>query len=220
MNPKTDFSIRSFLGGYDKNFTYLVTCFRTGTQVLIDAAVDLDKIKPYINTNPKAILITHSHGDHLSFLNQYLAKYPSLIILGHPDSKKSVYNGHYEKILHNQSFKLGTIQGKAFHTPGHYYDCISYYIESVLFTGDTMFVGRTGRVIGSKSSIKDLYKSVYQIMLKLPQNTRIYPGHDYGDIPSITIRENIARSPLLQAKSLEDFILTMDHYEKNRVPDS
>ena len=45
MNPKTDFSIRSFIGGYDKNLAYLVTCFRTGTQIFIDAAIDLNIIK-------------------------------------------------------------------------------------------------------------------------------------------------------------------------------
>tara|TARA_B100001250_G_scaffold102051_1_gene85950 strand:- start:462 stop:1121 length:660 start_codon:yes stop_codon:yes gene_type:complete len=216
MNPKTDFSIRSFIGGYDKNLAYLVTCFRTGTQIFIDAAIDLNIIKPFIKTPPKAILITHSHGDHIAFLNQYLIEYPDLIIIGHPKTDDSIFNKKFQKILDGQSFNLGAINGKALHTPGHYYDCISYYIESVLFTGDTMFVGRTGRVISAKSDIKALYNSVYTIILRLPQNTRIYPGHDYGKTPTITIKENISISPLLQAKNLEDFKNIMDKYEKNR----
>ncbi len=78
MNPETDFSIRSFIGGYDKNFTYLVTCFRTGTQIFIDASVNLSVIKPFIKIPPKAILITHTHGDHIAFLSQYLKEYPDL----------------------------------------------------------------------------------------------------------------------------------------------
>jgi len=216
MNPKTDFSIRSFIGGYDKNITYLVTCLRTGAQIFIDAAVDLNIIKPFIKTRPNAILITHSHGDHLAFLDQYLIEYPDLIIIGHPKTDDSIFDGKYQKVLDGQSIILGAIKGKVLHTPGHYYDCISYYIDSVLFTGDTMFVGRTGRVISAKSDIKALYESVYEIILKLPQNTRIYPGHDYGKAPTITIKENISISPLLQAKNLEDFKNIMDLYEKNR----
>ena len=89
-------------------------------------------------------------------------------------------------------------------------------MESVLFTGDTLFVGRTGRVISVKSDIKALYESVYKIILELPQNTRIYPGHDYGETPTITIKENILISPLLQAKNLEDFKNIMHHYEETR----
>ena len=45
MNPETDFSIRSFLGGYDKNFTYLITCSRTGTQAIVDTAIDTNEIE-------------------------------------------------------------------------------------------------------------------------------------------------------------------------------
>ncbi|MAV69870.1 MAG: hypothetical protein CMG04_03600 [Candidatus Marinimicrobia bacterium] len=219
MNPKTDFSIRSFKGGYDKNFTYLITCFRTGTHTFVDAAVDLNVIKPFIKNRPKAILITHSHGDHIAFLNQYLKEYPDLVIVGHPETDNSIFDGKYQKILDGQSFSLGAIGGKALHTPGHYFDCISYHMESVLFTGDTLFVGRTGRVINAKSDIKALYESVYKIILALPQNTRIYPGHDYGKTPTITIRENISISPLLQAKNFEDFKNIMHHYEKTRSPE-
>ena len=49
MRPNTDFSIRSFIGGYDKNITYLINCNRTGAQILVDASVELSQIKPYIN---------------------------------------------------------------------------------------------------------------------------------------------------------------------------
>jgi len=216
MNPETDFSIRSFKGGYDKNFTYLVTCFRTGTQIFIDASVNLSVIKPFIKIPPKAILITHSHGDHIAFLSQYLKEYPDLVVVGHPKTDKSIFDVKYQKIFDCQFFNLGAIKGKALHTPGHYFDSICYYIESVIFTGDTMFVGRTGRVISAKSDINALYKSIYEIILKLPDNIRIYPGHDYGATPSITIKENILISPLLQAKNLEDFKNLMDEYEKNR----
>ena len=86
MNPETDFSIRSFLGGYDKNFTYLVTCNRTGSQAIVDAAISLDKISMYLRNDPVAVMITHGHSDHTTHLKEYANRYPSISIIAHPDS--------------------------------------------------------------------------------------------------------------------------------------
>jgi hypothetical protein len=54
----------------------------------------------------------------------------------------------------------------------------------------------------------------------MPENTRIYPGHDYGDKGTITLKENVKISPLLQAKNFNDFKKRMEQYEKNRTPGS
>ena len=70
MKPDTDFSIRSILGGYDQNFTYIITCMRTGMQVCVDAAVDRSSIEPYIRSEPAALLVTHTHGDHIARFDQ------------------------------------------------------------------------------------------------------------------------------------------------------
>ena len=70
MVPTTDFAIRSILGGMDKNFTYVVTCSRTGIPILVDAAVELEKASPFIHREPQALLITHTHGDHIAYLDQ------------------------------------------------------------------------------------------------------------------------------------------------------
>ena len=72
MKPDTDFSIRTILGGYDRNFTYIITCMRTGMQICVDAAVEQSSIEPYIRSEPAALLVTHTHGDHIAFLDEYL----------------------------------------------------------------------------------------------------------------------------------------------------
>ena len=216
MIPTTDFSIRSLLGGYDNNFTYVSTCSRSGAQVIIDAAVDVSIVTPHIHNQPWALLITHSHGDHIANIDQYIETFPKMIILGHPDTLENPGGKNFKSLEHNQSFKIGEMPWMAIHTPGHYYDSICYQMENVLFTGDTLFVGRTGRVISAKSDVADLYDSVYNKLLILPENTRIYPGHDYGDVPTITIDKNIEISPLLQATSLKDFKQKMNDYERNR----
>ena len=104
------------------------------------------------------------------------------------------------------------------HTPGHYPDSVCFWNKkgSCVFTGDTMFVGRTGRTIGAKSNNSYLYSSIYDELLKLPQQTVIYPGHHYGYKKSITLKENISLSPFFQCDSEDEFIRVMEQYEKTR----
>ena len=217
MIPTTDFSVRSLLGGYDNNFTYLITCSRTGAQVIVDAAVEFKNLTPFFRDKPLALLITHTHGDHIAYLDQYLEEFPEIVVLGHPETKIRK-ESQFKSISHNHNFKIGELHFLALHTPGHYYDSICYKLDSVIFTGDTLFVGRTGRVKSAGSDISDLYDSIYNKLLTLPENTRIYPGHDYGDSPTITIKDNIKISPLLQASDLSDFQQKMENYEQNRKP--
>ena len=103
-------------------------------------------------------------------------------------------------------------------TPGHYYDSMCFWDlkNKRIFTGDTIFIGRTGRVISSMSSIEDLYHSVYNILLKLPLDTVIHPGHDYGYSVLDTIENNIASSSFFNCQNLEEFRVIMQNYEKNR----
>ena len=81
MYPISNFSIRSILGGFDKNFTYLITCNHTRNQIIIDPSVDLKFISPFIYDKPVAILITHSHHDHIRYLDQYLESFPRIFVI-------------------------------------------------------------------------------------------------------------------------------------------
>ncbi|MDC0215327.1 MBL fold metallo-hydrolase [Candidatus Marinimicrobia bacterium] len=213
---ETDFSIRTFRGGYDNNFSYLVSCMQTGIQFLIDAAISLDKIKPYINQPLGALLITHSHGDHTAYLNDILDEYPNAKFIGYKNLIHKSNKYEFYPVNDQDRVLLGKINIKIIHTPGHFPDSLCYLMENIIFTGDTLFVGRTGRTISANASTKDLYYSIYDKILSLPGNTLIYPGHDYGEKPTISLKENIKISPLLQAKSEKDFIERMANYEANR----
>ena len=212
----TDFSIQSFKGGYDNNFSYILTCMRTGTDIIIDTAVSLETIKPFIKSPLSLILITHTHKDHVQYIDDYIKEFPDIQIAGHPNSIDIFDKNRFISVSDKSLIKIGNLQIKSIHTPGHYFDSICYFIENILFTGDTLFVGRTGRTVSHKSNINDLYDSIYNKILMLPLQTYLYPGHDYGAVPSITIEENIKISGLLQAKNKRDFIERMADYEKNR----
>ena len=106
----------------------------------------------------------------------------------------------------------------AIYTPGHFIDSMCFWNKKrkCLFTGDTMFVGRTGRTISKYSNIKDLYISTYEKILTLPNDTMIYPGHHYGFTKSISIKENIEMSNFFNCKSFNEFEKIMQNFEKNR----
>ncbi len=214
---ETDFSIRSFKGGYDNNLNYLISCMRTGNQLIVDASVSMDQIKPFINKRGLiAIFITHTHGDHVAYLDEYLENFSDLVIMVHKNSEKKIKSDYVKSVKHGDIISIGQLNLEVYYTPGHYSDSVCYYLDGVLFTGDTLFVGRTGRTISEGSDIKKLYESVYNKILSLPGNTIIYPGHDYGPKMSISLEENISISPLLQATDENDFIKRMANYEKTR----
>ena len=215
---KPNFSIQSFEGGYDKNYSYLLTCLEAISSIVVDASLELSRLQPFIKTRPAAILITHSHHDHIKHINEYIEAYPEIKVIGHPKSKlNNTPEINYLPMKDNSVFKLGGLEIKTIHTPGHYYDSVCFLVENVIFTGDTLFIGRTGRTLSKGSNISDLYNSVYKKLLTLPGNTIIYPGHNYGSKPTMTMNENIKNSNLLKASGEKDFINRMKNYEKTRV---
>ena len=216
MNLHTKFSIKTYEGGYDKNFSYLITCNKTNAQILIDAAISINNVYKDIISDSLTILITHSHRDHIQYLDQYIKQYPKSIIRGHVKSSLAAYLENFKVINDNKNFIVGNLKFKSIYTPGHYFDSICFKLGLNLFTGDTLFVGRTGRVVDKKSDINKLYDSIFKKILKISNKTIIYPGHNYGDRPTISLEENINQSPLLRAKSLIDFKHRMNEYEKNR----
>ena len=79
-----------------------------------------------------------------------------------------------------------------------------------------MFVGRSGRTVSTGSNISNLYDSIYNIILKLPHSTTIYPGHHYGFSQTISISDNIKYSNFFNCKSKNEFKIVMKNYENSR----
>jgi len=190
---------------------------RTRNQCLVDSAVPYNQIEPFINSGLILILITHSHHDHIAYLNDYIKHHPNLVVVCHPTVSKQL-KVHYPKPVEDgNTVTVGQLSVDVLHTEGHNLDSICYLVENIIFTGDTLFVGRTGRTVSAGSNTDALYKSVYEKLLTLPEETIIYPGHDYGPDPSITIGENIKISPLLRADDKTDFKKRMADFETNRT---
>jgi len=211
--------IKSFLGGYDKNFSYLIWCKDTRIAAIVDPAVKINPIIDFISENNlilNKILITHTHNDHIFYLNDWIKLYPNINLFGYNlklNKKVKIHN-----LFHNDIIVIGQELITTLYTPGHYDDSICFWNQknNIIFTGDTMFVGRTGRTVSNRSNIDDLYDSIYQIILQLPKKTIVYPGHHYGFKKNISIEENIKNFDFFSCSTKLEFIEVMKKFEDNR----
>ncbi len=211
--------IKSFQGGFDKNLCYLIWCKKTKMAGLIDPSVEIQPIIEFIESENlilSKILITHTHHDHIAYLHDINNIYNNINIHCHHKAIHAKFE--FTSLSHNQIIAVGDEMLIAIYTPGHFIDSMCFWNKKrkCLFTGDTMFVGRTGRTISKYSNIKDLYISTYEKILTLPTDTMIYPGHHYGFTKSISIKENIEMSNFFNCKSFNEFEKIMQNFEKNR----
>tara|TARA_B100001750_G_scaffold230361_1_gene226719 strand:+ start:85 stop:726 length:642 start_codon:yes stop_codon:yes gene_type:complete len=211
--------IKTFQGGFDKNFSYLIWCEKTKIASIVDPAVQIHPMVETINQYNlilDKILITHTHHDHIFYLDDFKYLFPNIEII----CSNITYNeiNEFYGVEHKEIIPIGEELIIALHTPGHFYNSICYWHKkkNLLFTGDTMFVGRSGRTKDKRSNIKDLYNSIYNVILNLPENTMIYPGHHYGYVKAITIKDNIVCSKFFNCKNFEEFNDVMINFESKR----
>ena len=209
--------LHSFTGGYDKNITYLIQPHNLSSVWAVDASVPIDLFPKLLQNKIQGIFITHTHGDHVAYLEQYISKNPNILVYFHKESKFKRSDYKFVPIADSEIIQFEDTQIKVLFTPGHYSDSCCFLMGNIIFTGDTLFIGRTGRTISFGASTRQLYQSINKKILTLPHNTTIFPGHDYGPKPYCTIKENIKISPLLQAENEDDFVLRMEEYESNRL---
>ena len=144
--------IKSFLGGYDKNFCYLIWCKNTRFAAIVDPSVKIDAIADFIGKNNlilNKILITHTHNDHIFYLNDWTELYPKISLYGYDlklNQKVKISN-----LSHNDIVSIGQELITTLYTPGHFDDSICFWNQKsdAILTGDTIFVGRTGRTVSS-----------------------------------------------------------------------
>lgn len=155
----------------------------------------------------KFIFETHVHADHLTSAALLKEKFGGSIIV----SKKGEQKGADQYLKGGESLKLGQSEIQCLYTPGHTNTCFSYLVEGKVFTGDTLFIRGCGRTDFQSGSNKDLFHSVREILFQLPNETKIYPGHDYQGRTYSTIGEEKIHNPRLKLENgFEEFAQIMD----------
>lgn len=181
----------------DPTNCYIVLDEESKETMVIDPAGDVDKIEGMINIldgKLKYIYLTHCHADHILGVTELKTKCGGKILihrydsegLNNPEINLSPYigMGNIEleadsRIDDNDLIHLGNLEFKVIHTPGHTKGGTSIYCkeEKCLFSGDTMFRGTWGRTDLPTSSREDIMDSIVNKLLKLPDDTIVYPGH-------------------------------------------
>lgn len=197
--------IKKIQSGKMEALTYLIGCEESKEAVVIDPCKRIEELmamaeKEGLKIN--YIFNTHYHFDHTNG-NRKLKNLTGAKILIHKADHSSLRCPiHIVKLFTNCwsyspkpdivitedcDFMVGKLGFKIVHTPGHSPGGICFYTGGVLFTGDTLFVGRTGMTELPGGSAKAMGESIRKLLKTFPGDTVVYPGHDYGDTPTTTL---------------------------------
>jgi glyoxylase-like metal-dependent hydrolase (beta-lactamase superfamily II) len=115
------------------------------------------------------------------------------------------------KVKDSEIINIDNLKIKSLYTPGHTSDSYSFILDNYLFTGDTLLINGTGRTDFQNGSSKDAYNSLFNNLLRLPDETLVYPGHDYNGKFSSTIGNEKKFNPRLQVKSVDEYVDIMSN---------
>jgi glyoxylase-like metal-dependent hydrolase (beta-lactamase superfamily II)/rhodanese-related sulfurtransferase len=201
---------RQLFDATSSTYTYLLASRHGGEALIIDPV--LERVDRYIQLLRELDLRlvkaidTHLHADHITGLEALSERTRCITVMGE-QTKADVVS-----IRVGDGDRVG-IEGlslAALYTPGHTDDSYSYLMQDRVFTGDTLLIRGTGRTDFQNGDPRQQYQSLFGRLLKLPDETLVYPAHDYkGDTVS-TIGEERAFNPRLQVKSVEDYAALMN----------
>lgn len=155
---------------------YVIVCRQTRDSVLIDAPADAGAILQRLSgTNPRYILLTHNHMDHLGALAQLKFKLKVPVAV-HALDAKGLPSPPDMRLNHGDIVSFGKAKLKVLHTPGHTPGSLCFLVSNYLISGDTIFPGGPGKT-GSPAGFRQIIKSITDKIFVLPDNTQIYPGH-------------------------------------------
>ena len=179
--------IKQIAIGYMDNFSYIVGCENTRKTLVIDPGPDVERIVSEAekeNLDIVTIVNTHGHGDHTAGNAKLKARTGARVFIHELDGDR--YPDADVLFSNEKNLQLGDIPIDVIHTPGHTPGGICLHARGNLFTGDTLFVGDSGRTDLAGGDRPILGKSIRRLM-ELPDDTVVWPGHDYGPTPSSTI---------------------------------
>lgn len=190
--------------------SYVIGCEQTCTGAIIDPSLNqIDRYQGIANREGlriRYIIETHTHADHFSAAPQLAREFGAQVVM-HRDSPAPHIDIHVEDGHH---LVIGQLRCHVLHTPGHTQDSICLHAKDRVFTGDTLLIGGTGRTDLPTGNPRQLYSSLFDKLLKLPQDTKVYPAHDYKGNESSTIGSEIAENRRLKPRTEDEFVELMD----------
>ena len=192
-------------------YTYLIASNKGREALIIDPV--LENINTYVNLLKELdlklvkVIDTHIHADHITALNELNKRTNCTRIMGEK-SKSEVID---LKVKENDKIDIDKISLKAIYTPGHTDCSYSFLMKDRVFTGDTLLINGTGRTDFQNGDPFQSYDSIFNKILKLPNNTIVYPAHDYNGKKSSTIQNEKENNPRLQVSSANEYADIMNN---------
>jgi hydroxyacylglutathione hydrolase len=198
------------LGPMD-NFVYLLGAEDARETAIVDPAWDVEAAARAAEEDGRTLthaLVSHHHFDHVNGLPAVLAK-GGIRVFAHgadvpklaPELQKEV-----TAIAAGDAVEVGPLRVLAMHTPGHTPGSTCWHAQEALFAGDTVFVNACGRCDLAGGDPEQMFQSLRRVS-QLPDQVRLYPGHDYGDVPVSSVARERRNNPYFQKlASLTDFV--------------
>ena len=192
-------------------YTYIIASGEGREALIIDPVIEhSDEYSTILNNldlKLVKVIDTHIHADHISALNELNKRTNCIRVMGEK-SKSEVID---LRIKDGEKIKVEEVELQAIYTPGHTDCSYSYLMNDRVFTGDTLLINGTGRTDFQNGSAKDQYDSLFNKLLKLPENTIVLPAHDYNGKTSSTIGNELKNNPRLQVDSVDQYIEIMNN---------
>jgi glyoxylase-like metal-dependent hydrolase (beta-lactamase superfamily II) len=212
-----------------QNFVYLVGDRESHEAIAVDPAWDIDGILNVLAADEMALtgaLITHYHPDHIGgdLMGHHIQGPVELLERGQK-IKITIHKAEADYVPHvcglsrsdlslcesGDEIAVGAQRIRLLHTPGHTPGSQCFLVRDNLISGDTLFIGGCGRVDLPGSDPAQMYDSLVNKLRALPDDTVLYPGHDYAERPTSTIGQEKQRNPYMRFKRLEDFLGMMGY---------
>lgn len=203
--------VRQLFDAQTFTFTYIVAD-NFGSEAIIIDPVD-SKVEQYmkllkeLNLKLKYVFDTHVHADHITAAGKLRELTDCITLLGAGTNAKCVS----KVVTDGEKIQVGTLEFTVLETPGHTQDSYCLYTPKMVFTGDTLFVRGTGRTDFQAGNPVDQYNSIVNKLFNLPEETIVYPGHDYNGNTRSSIWEEKNFNPRLAGKSVAEFKEIMDN---------
>lgn len=208
--PASNIILQQMEVGPMANFIYFIGDARTKEVAIVDPAWDVDYLCTIAQKNGytiTAIFLTHGHPDHTNGVGAMVKRYDVPIYISkHEINILKPMHKNLVQVDDHAKLKTGSLEWECLWTPGHSPGCHCFKHGGILIAGDTLFIDGCGRCDLPGSDPRKMYNSLYEVLMKLPDSTLVFPGHNYGPVPHATLAEQKRTNPYLQCRSMEEFL--------------
>lgn len=204
--------VRQLTYGPMKNFIHLVGAAGAAEVAVVDPAWNVPALLEEVARDGKkiaAVVLTHSHEDHVNGVPELLRSHDVPVYVQRAEvafnSRLQDFAGALKPVGPSDQVKVGPLALTFIHTPGHTPGSQCLHCGGALFSGDTLFVDHCGRCDFPGSDVGQMFDSLHRVLGALPDETKLYPGHDYGAVPVSTLERERKLNPYLLRTDLKSF---------------